>query len=103
VTNSAAAVEACPDCGTLQRLPETLRADTLSCVGCGTLMQRRQGKSQAAALACAAATLLLLARSLKPPIPGDFQDEATCSVALEKGAILKTMSRNMSLDRRPWG
>jgi hypothetical protein len=41
--------------------------------------------------------------SQKPPIPGDFQDEATCSGPLEKGAILKTMSRNMSLDRRPWG
>jgi paraquat-inducible protein A len=95
VTNGSAFIEACPDCGTLQRLPERLQADTLSCVGCGTLMERRQGKSQAAALASAAATLLLLA-------PANLAPFLTTSVlGVSRQSILASSAQAMLQDGWP--
>jgi paraquat-inducible protein A len=56
----ALAVIGCPDCGTRQRLPHLVHGGLLRCVTCQSPLERRFGKSITAALACAAATLLLL-------------------------------------------
>ena len=51
----------CPDCGELQEEPPVLRRGAVvSCVRCRSELERTTGRSLDAALACAAATFLLL-------------------------------------------
>ena len=51
---------ACPDCGTLEDIPRLLRRDTAVCVRCQSELEKTNGRSIGAALACSLATLLLL-------------------------------------------
>lgn len=51
---------ACPDCGTLEELPALPARSTAVCIGCRAALEKTSGRSLDAALACAAATLLLL-------------------------------------------
>jgi paraquat-inducible protein A len=51
---------ACPDCGTLEEIPRLLRRDTAVCARCRTELEKTNGRSIGAALACSLATLLLL-------------------------------------------
>jgi len=51
---------ACPECGTLEEIPRLLRRDTAVCVRCRTDLEKTNGRSLGAALACSAATFLLL-------------------------------------------
>ncbi|HVS78354.1 MAG TPA: paraquat-inducible protein A [Steroidobacteraceae bacterium] len=51
---------ACPDCGTLEEIPRLLRRDTAVCIRCRTDLEKTNGRSIGAALACSLATLLLL-------------------------------------------
>jgi paraquat-inducible protein A len=51
---------ACPDCGTLEEIPRLLPRDTAICLRCRTELEKRNGRSIGAALACSLATLLLL-------------------------------------------
>ncbi len=51
----------CPDCGALQATPAAVAgARVISCAVCGSELERTTGRSLDAALACSAATLLLL-------------------------------------------
>jgi paraquat-inducible protein A len=50
----------CQQCGTRQRLPHLAGNGVLACVTCGSPVERSGGQSLTAALACSAATLLLL-------------------------------------------
>ena len=50
----------CHHCGTLQRVPPLSMHARLDCAVCHAALERPQGRSQAAALACAAASLVLL-------------------------------------------
>ena len=59
------AVWQCIECDTAQRLPEMAPATITRCVRCRTVLERTFGRSMEAALACSAATLLLL-------IPGNL-------------------------------
>ncbi len=51
---------ACPDCGTLQELPDLRRGSAAVCPTCAHHLQRTSGRSHAAALFFAGATFLLL-------------------------------------------
>jgi paraquat-inducible protein A len=51
---------ACPDCGTLEEIPRLLPRDTAVCVRCATDLEKTNGRSIGAALACSLATFLLL-------------------------------------------
>ena len=51
---------ACPECGTLEEIPRLLRRDTAVCVRCQSDLEKTNGRSVGAALACSLATLLLL-------------------------------------------
>jgi paraquat-inducible protein A len=51
---------ACPDCGTLEEIPRLLRRDTAVCIRCRSDLEKTNGRSIGAALACSFATLLLL-------------------------------------------
>ncbi|HEX8757607.1 MAG TPA: paraquat-inducible protein A [Steroidobacteraceae bacterium] len=51
---------ACPDCGTLEEIPRLLRRDTAVCIRCQSDLEKTNGRSVGAALACSLATLLLL-------------------------------------------
>jgi paraquat-inducible protein A len=51
---------ACPDCGTLEEIPRLLRRDTAVCIRCQSDLEKTNGRSIGAALACSLATLLLL-------------------------------------------
>jgi paraquat-inducible protein A len=51
---------ACPDCGTLEEIPRLLRPDTAVCIRCRSDLEKTNGRSIGAALACSLATLLLL-------------------------------------------
>ncbi len=53
-------VIACPDCAAIQRLPDLRRGGLVECRRCGSPLERSNGRSLDAALACAIATLLLL-------------------------------------------
>jgi paraquat-inducible protein A len=53
-------VIACPDCAAIQRLPDLRRGGLVECRRCGSTLERSNGRSLDAALACATATLLLL-------------------------------------------
>jgi len=53
-------VIACPDCAAIQRLPDLRRGGLVECRRCGSTLERSNGRSLDAALACAIATLLLL-------------------------------------------
>ena len=50
---------ACPDCGTIQRLPVLHRGSRLLCCRCDYVLERTAGRSLDAALALALATLIL--------------------------------------------
>ena len=52
---------ACLECGTRQRLPKLSGGATLICATCRSVLQRAMPRSLVPALACSAATLLLLA------------------------------------------
>jgi len=51
---------ACPDCGALEEIPRLLRRDTAVCIRCQSDLEKTNGRSIGAALACSSATLLLL-------------------------------------------
>ncbi|MGH8290127.1 MAG: paraquat-inducible protein A [Steroidobacteraceae bacterium] len=51
---------ACPDCGTLEEIPRLLPRDTAVCIRCHSELEKTNGRSIGAALACALATLVLL-------------------------------------------
>lgn len=51
---------ACPDCGTLEEIPRLLRRDTAVCIRCQSDLEKTNGRSIGAALACSLAALLLL-------------------------------------------
>jgi len=51
---------ACPDCGTLEEIPRLLRRDTAVCIRCQSDLEKTNGRSLGAALACSLATFLLL-------------------------------------------
>lgn len=51
---------ACPDCGTLQDLPQLTRGAAAICPGCDHRLERTNGRSVVAALACSLATFVLL-------------------------------------------
>ena len=51
---------ACPDCGTLEEIPRLLRSDTAVCIRCQSDLEKTNGRSLGAALACSLATFLLL-------------------------------------------
>ena len=51
---------ACPDCGALEEIPRLLRRDTAVCIRCRSDLEKTNGRSIGAALACSSATLLLL-------------------------------------------
>ncbi|HSU04764.1 MAG TPA: paraquat-inducible protein A [Acetobacteraceae bacterium] len=50
---------ACPDCGTIQRLPLLRERSRLLCCRCDNVLERTAGRSQDAALALALATLVM--------------------------------------------
>ncbi|MGH7996056.1 MAG: paraquat-inducible protein A [Opitutaceae bacterium] len=50
----------CPDCGLIQNLPKPPRRGSLRCLRCDSALERTNGRSLDAALACSLATLLLL-------------------------------------------
>ena len=56
----ASAVVGCPDCGTRQRLPASVHGAVVRCVTCTGTLERTQGRSLSAALACSLAVLLFL-------------------------------------------
>ncbi len=56
---------ACPDCDTRQYLPPLAAGSVATCIACHAVLERTHGRSLDAALACSAATLLLL-------IPGNL-------------------------------
>ena len=51
---------ACPDCGTVQRVPVLQRRGKLECCRCGNTLERATGRSLDAALAMSLATLIVL-------------------------------------------
>lgn len=53
-------VVACPDCGTIQRIPALEGGGSLACAACGRVLERATGRSLDASLACAVATFALL-------------------------------------------
>lgn len=58
----------CPECGTVETLPPLGRRSQARCVTCRTTLERTGGRSIGAALACALATLLLLAPANLAPL-----------------------------------
>lgn len=73
---------ACTGCGTLQRPPADAgpAADVVACATCGGTIDRRTGRSLTAALACAAATfLLLLPANLLPLLTTSLADVSRSS------------------------
>ena len=51
---------ACPDCGTLEEIPRLLPRDTAVCARCEADLEKTNGRSIGAALACSLATFFLL-------------------------------------------
>jgi paraquat-inducible protein A len=51
---------ACPDCGTLEEIPQLPRRSAAVCIRCEADLEKTSGRSIVAALACSLATFLLL-------------------------------------------
>jgi paraquat-inducible protein A len=85
----------CPDCGALQRLPEAPRAGVIRCVECRSVLERTHGRSQAGALACALAALLLL-------VPANLAPFLTTSVlGVSRQSVLASSALAMQKDGWP--
>ncbi len=79
----------CPGCGTRQRLPAAGNYNVLECGVCGTALDRVNGRSLSAALACASATFLLL-------FPANMLTLLTTSLAgVSRRSVLGSSARVM--------
>lgn len=79
---------ACPDCGTIQDLPILPPGAIAMCRGCEERLERTAGRSLAAALACASATLILLFPANLMPFLGVSYAGAEISSRLGSGIVL---------------
>ena len=79
---------ACPDCGTMQEMPALPSGALALCRGCDDRLERTAGRSIDAALACAAATLILLFPANLLPFLGVTFAGAAIQSRLGSGVIL---------------
>src|SRR5580700_8327764 len=86
----------CPNCGALQGLSPEGGASLISCGVCRSPLERAGGRSLSGALACAAATLLLL-------IPANLLPFLTTSVfGVSRRSFLSSGALTMWTDGWPW-
>ena len=86
----------CPNCGALQMLSPDNGATVASCGVCRSVLERSNGRSLDGALACAAATLLLL-------LPANFLPFLTTSaVGVSRQSVLGSGAVYMWIDGWPW-
>jgi paraquat-inducible protein A len=86
----------CPNCGTLQTLSPESGATVASCRVCRSVLERSNGRSLSAALACAAATLLML-------LPANFLPFLTTSaIGVSRQSLLGSGGMFMWTDGWPW-
>ena len=87
---------ACFDCGTRQAVPPPRPATVVTCVACATVLERSHGRSVTAALACSAATLLLL-------IPGNLATFLTTSaLGISRHSVVASAASAMLKDGWPF-
>ena len=86
----------CPNCGALQTLSPQSGAAAATCGVCRSVLERSNGKSVTAALACAAATLLLL-------LPANLLPFLTSSaLGVSRQSVLGSGALFMWTDGWPW-
>lgn len=83
----AAGIVACPDCGTVQRLPARVGREAAECRRCGFPFERTAGRGSDVALACATATLVLLATGLLLPAIRSNIEGARVDLYAVEGAL----------------
>ena len=89
MSTAAPRLTGCAGCGTLQRVPPTGPGAVFDCPVCQTVVERTGGRSLTAALACAAATFLLL-------IPANLLPLLTTSLAgVSRESVLGSSARVM--------
>ena len=87
---------ACFDCGTRQAVPAPRRATVATCVTCANILERTHGRSITAALACSAATLLLL-------IPGNLATFLTTrALGISRHSVVASAATAMLQDGWPF-
>jgi paraquat-inducible protein A len=86
----------CPNCGALQTLSPESGATLASCAVCRSVLERSSGRSLDGALACAAATLLLL-------LPANVLPFLTTSaIGVSRESLLGSSAVFMWVDGWPW-
>ena len=87
---------ACFDCGTRQELPMSEPRTVVTCVTCANTLERTHGRSVSAALACSAATLLLL-------IPGNLATFLTTrALGISRHSVVASAATAMLKDGWPF-
>lgn len=87
---------ACLDCGTRQTAPLPAPGTIVSCVACRNTLERTHGRSVSAALACSAATLLLL-------IPGNLLTFLTTrALGVSRHSVVASAATAMLRDGWPF-
>ena len=89
MSTAAPRLTGCVGCGTLQCVPPAASGMVIDCAVCRTMVERTGGRSLTAALACAAATFLLL-------IPANVLPLLTTSLAgISRQSVLSSSARVM--------
>ena len=87
---------ACFDCGTRQAVPTAQPATVVTCVTCANILERTHGRGVTAALACSAATLLLL-------IPGNLATFLTTrALGISRHSVVASAATAMLRDGWPF-
>jgi paraquat-inducible protein A len=90
------ALVACFDCGTRQALPPPRPGTVVNCITCANILERTHGRSVTAALACSAATLLLL-------IPGNVATFLTTrALGISRHSVVASAATAMMKDGWPF-
>lgn len=87
---------ACIDCGTRQTLPPREHGTITQCIACRNILERTHGRSVTGALACSAATLILL-------IPGNLGTFlVTQALGVSRQSVVASSARAMLTDGWPF-
>jgi len=87
---------ACFDCGTRQEVPPPAPRTVVTCVTCANTLERTHGRSVSGALACAAATLILL-------VPGNLATFLTTrALGISRHSVVASAATAMLQDGWPF-
>lgn len=93
---AAPSLVACFNCGTRQEVPPPAPRTVVPCVACANTLERTHGRSVSAALACSAATLILL-------VPGNLATFLTTrALGISRHSVVASAATSMLRDGWPF-